>query len=118
MEHGEPDAAARLLRSALAAHSGYPDLHLLLGSAEFRAGHLDDALVSFARALELHPDLHAARVEFARVLEALGQASQAAEQLRLVLEREPTHSQAGELAARWSRHGSPATRGITARNPS
>lgn len=100
---GEHASALHALREAIAAHPGYPDLHYLLGSCELGAGLIDDALASLARALELHPDYHAARVEFARALEALGDIVQAGEQVALVLQEDPANPQALELQARWTR---------------
>jgi tetratricopeptide (TPR) repeat protein len=100
---GEPARALNLLREAIVAHPGYPDLHYLLGCSELEAGLLDDALASLARALELHPDYHAARIQFARTLEAQGDLVQAGEQVALVLQEDPGHPQALELQARWTR---------------
>ncbi|MFI5370607.1 MAG: tetratricopeptide repeat protein [Candidatus Eisenbacteria bacterium] len=100
---GDVAGAAELVRQALGDREGYADLHYLLGTAEFECGHYDDALGSLARALELHPDYHAARVMFARALEALGDAAQAVEQLGLVLQAEPDHPQASELHEAWIR---------------
>ena len=78
-------------------------MHYLVGAAELEAGQHDDALASLARALELHPDYHQARVALARVLEALGQLDQAGEQVALVLGQEPDHPQALALQERWAR---------------
>ena len=100
---GDAAEAAELVRQALRGRDGYADLHYLLGTAEFECGHYDDALGSLARALELHPDYHAARVMFARVLEALGDSAQAVEQLGHVLQAEPGHPQALELHENWIR---------------
>ncbi|HKQ57611.1 MAG TPA: tetratricopeptide repeat protein, partial [Candidatus Eisenbacteria bacterium] len=99
---GEPARALNALREAVSAHPGYPDLHYLLGCCELEGGLADDALASLARALELHPDFHAARVQFARALEALGDLVQAADQVGLVLREDPGHPQALELQSRWS----------------
>jgi tetratricopeptide (TPR) repeat protein len=103
LSEGDPAAAARLVRQALRQHEGYADLHCLLGAAELEEGRPDEALWSFARALELHPDYHAARVQFARALESLGDLVQAAEQIALVLQADPRHPQALGLQERWSR---------------
>jgi tetratricopeptide (TPR) repeat protein len=100
---GEHGLALNVLREAVSSHPGYPDLHYLLGSSELEAGLLDDAFASLARALELHPDYHAARVQLARTLEALGDLTQAGEQVALVLQEDATNPQALELQARWSR---------------
>jgi tetratricopeptide (TPR) repeat protein len=116
LERGDDAEAARLLRSSLPLHSAHPDVHLLLGSAEFRLGHLDDGLMSVARALEINPDYHAARVQFARILDAMGQTTQAAEQAALVLERDPSHPGARALVERWSTRSRRSTREFTARN--
>ncbi|HYM81902.1 MAG TPA: tetratricopeptide repeat protein [Candidatus Limnocylindria bacterium] len=103
MAQGHPERAIQLLRDAVARHEGYTDLHLLLGQAELEEGHVDDAVASLARALELHPDYHAARVQFARALEVLGDLTQALEQVALVLQVDPEHPQALQLHERWTR---------------
>ena len=102
---GEHGRALHALREAVTAHPGYPDLHYMLGCCELEAGLSDDALASLARALELHPSFHAARIQFARTLEALGDLVQAGEQVALVLQEEPAHPQALELHARWASRG-------------
>jgi tetratricopeptide (TPR) repeat protein len=101
MEEGGIALAMQALREAIAEHPAYPDLHALLGRTELQQGHFDDALSSLGRALELNPEYHDARIDFARALESLGMRSQAAEQVALVLEREPGHALAAELQARW-----------------
>ncbi|TMQ64384.1 MAG: tetratricopeptide repeat protein [Candidatus Eisenbacteria bacterium] len=103
MEEGKTAAATRLVRDALREHDDYADLHVLLGTAELEEGRLDEALSSFARALEIHPDYHVARVQLARALEALGDVVQAGEQISLVLQAEPDHPQALQLSKRWGR---------------
>jgi tetratricopeptide (TPR) repeat protein len=112
---GEHASALHALREAIAAHPGYPDLHYLLGSCELGAGLIDDALASLARALELHPDYHAARVQFARALEALGDRVQAGEQVALVLQEDPANPQALELQARWTRRRDAGSRAAPTR---
>jgi tetratricopeptide (TPR) repeat protein len=102
LEEGEPGRAAQLLQELLPRHEEYPDLHYLLGLAELELGHHDDALACFARALELNPEFHAARVRFAHALECLGQTAQAAEQVALVLERDAGNPQALELQRSWA----------------
>jgi protein O-GlcNAc transferase len=103
MAQGRPEHAVQMLRETVRRHEGYADLHCLLGQAELEAGHGDDAVASFARALELHPDYHAARVEFARALEAIGDLTQALEQVSLVLQADPHHPNALQLHTRWTR---------------
>ncbi|HEY3217064.1 MAG TPA: tetratricopeptide repeat protein [Candidatus Eisenbacteria bacterium] len=103
LSEGDAAAAARLVRQALRHHEGYADLHCLLGAAELEDGRADEALWSFARALELHPDYHGARVQFARALESLGDLVQAGEQIALVLQADPGNPQALSLQERWSR---------------
>ena len=119
IERGEAAAAAVLIRETLATHPGYPDLYYLLGTAELRQGHPDDAIASLARSLELHPEFHVARVQLARALQALGETAQAVEVLGQVLEAEPEHAEAVELRQRWAapRRGR-SGRGITARKAS
>jgi tetratricopeptide (TPR) repeat protein len=102
LEAGDPDGAIEVLQAALADHAVWPDLHYLLGSAELERGQFDDALGSLARALELHPDFHAARLQFARALDGLGARAQAVEQVMLVLQREPGNEVAQELHRAWT----------------
>ena len=119
IERGEATAAAGLIREALLAYPGYPDLYYLLGTSELRQGHPDDAIASLARALELHPEFHAARVEFARALQALGETAQALEVLDQVVEAEPGHVEALELRQRWGSPRRGRSKGeITAHKPS
>jgi tetratricopeptide (TPR) repeat protein len=105
LEVGEAASAVQLLRQILPKHEGYPDLHYLAGLSELKLGHFDDALGSLARALELNPDFHDARVQFACALECVGETAHAAKQLALVLECEPSHRRALELKATWSDRG-------------
>ena len=60
---------------------------------------------SFARALELNPEFHGARVHLAQALEALGSIREAQAQLLLVVESDPSNAQAAKLMVRWSAHG-------------
>jgi protein O-GlcNAc transferase len=105
LEAGDAAQAAGLLQAALPGREGWPDLYYLLGSAELQRGHYDDALSTLARALELNPDFHAARLQFARALDGVGDLAQAGEQVALVLERDPAHPQALELHERWTSGG-------------
>jgi tetratricopeptide (TPR) repeat protein len=110
-EEGRPAQAASLLRDAAVRFDGYPDLHLALGEAELRAGALDDAVATLARALALNPDLHAARIQLARALEGLGETGEALDQVGLVLEADPEHPEAVELHNRWAFRGRRARAG-------
>ena len=94
---GDMPKALEHLRLAALERPNYPDLHLLLGGHELQLGCHDDAIESLARALELNPEFHAARIELARALEAIGQTPQALDQLDLVLGREPAHAAARQL---------------------
>ncbi len=105
LEAGDAAQAVGLLQAALPGREGWPDLHYLLGSAELRLGHFDDALSALARALELNPEFHAARLQFARALDCVGALAQAGEQVALVLQRDPAHSEALELHERWTSRG-------------
>ena len=91
---GDLTTALDQLRLAALERPNYPDLHLLLGGHELQLGCHDDAIESLARALELNPEFHAARIELARALEAVGQTPQALDQLDLVLGCEPAHASA------------------------
>jgi len=110
---GEYARALEALRDAVAAHPGYADLHCLLGTGELEAGMTDDAIDSLARALELNPDLHEARVQLARAFEAQGDIVQAGEQVALVLREDPGHPQALELHGRWRRRRISGRRGAS-----
>ena len=114
MGRGERAEAARRMRAALRDHEGYADLHYLLGCVEIEESQLDDAIASLARALEIHPDFHAARLQLARALEAQGDLARAEDQVALVLEVEPRHATALEFEARWSRRAR-GRRGVTSR---
>lgn len=105
MASGEAPQAAQVLRAAVGEHENYPDLHFVLGKCELQMGLVDDALESLARALELNPDYHAARVQLARALDSAGETAQALDQLSLVLEHEPENVEAVELRALWDRRG-------------
>jgi len=105
LEAGDATQAATLLQAALPGRETWPDLHYLLGSAELERGQFDDALATLARAIELNPDFHAARLQFARALEGVGALAQAGEQVALVLQHDPTHAQALELHERWTSRG-------------
>lgn len=94
---GDHARALEQLRVAVFERPSYPDLHLLLGAHELQAGAHDDAIESLARALELNPSFHAARIELARALETVGQTPQALGQLDLVLQCEPAHAAARQL---------------------
>lgn len=94
---GDKSRALEQLRVAVLERPNYPDIHLLLGAHELQLGAHDDAIESLARALELNPSFHAARIELARALEAVGHTPQALDQLAMVLECEPTHSSARQL---------------------
>ncbi len=119
IERGEAAGAATLIRETLATHPGYPDLYYLLGTAELKQGHPDDAIASLARALGLHPEFHAARIQLARAFQSLGETPQALELLGQVLEAEPEHAEALELTQRWAARGRRRKgRGITARKAS
>ena len=73
---------------------------MLLGAHELQVGATDDAIESFAHALELNPDYHTARVELARALEALGDTPQALAQLEQVLAADGSHAEARALHER------------------
>src|SRR6267378_2718533 len=101
MSKGEAAGAAEVLRDVLEGHESYPDLHVLLGSAEMALGHYDDAVSSIARGLELNPDYHGARIQLALAFDALGDRAAATEQLQLILQADPDHAPARELLEHW-----------------
>ena len=94
MTRDEPAEAAEVLREVLPRHESYPDLHYRLGTAELVLGHVDDAIVSLARALELHPDFVEARVQFALALDASGANAAAMDQMGFVLQQDPDNADA------------------------
>jgi tetratricopeptide (TPR) repeat protein len=118
MAEGAPDRAADALSGVIQRHSGYPDLHALVGAAEIALGHYDDAVDSIARALELNPDYHAARVQLAIAFDALGDRSAAIEQLTMVLDADAGNSAAREMLERWSPRSRPAREGASGRESS
>jgi tetratricopeptide (TPR) repeat protein len=99
LERGEPERALQLVRAALPACRNWPDAQLLMAAAELQLGHLEDAVDSCVRALELNPEFHAARLQLARALQALGQTAQAADQAGFVLQCDPQHPEALALQA-------------------
>ena len=109
MRADQPAQAAEVLREALPRHEGYPDLHHLLGTAEMRLGHFDDALASLGHALELNPEFHHARYHFALALNAAGMSATAMDQMSLVVQHDPKHRGAREWMraheARFARNG-------------
>ena len=113
LEADRPDEAVAKMRAQIARHPAYPDLHARLGAAELQRGHVDDAIASLARALELQPDFLEARALFAQALESLGLFAAAAEQASLVLERDPAHAAAREIETRWAGRA-PKPRRLTA----
>ena len=106
MREEQPERAAEVLREVLPGHESYPDLHYLLGTAELRLGHADDALASLASALELNPDYHLARVQFALALDACGMAAAALDQMSLVLQHEPDQREAAAFVRAHEGRGS------------
>ena len=118
LESGDAAGAAEALQALLPGRESWPDLHYLLGSAELQRGHFDDALASLARALELNPGFHGARVQFARALEAVGAMMQAGEQVALVLQHDPKHPLALELHERWTARAQTPTRANSTRRES
>lgn len=112
MMQDEPAQAAEVLREVLPRHESYPDLHYRLGMAELRLGHVDDAIVSLGRALELNPDFAEARVQFALALDASGMSAAALDQMGLVLQQDAENREADAFvrahearSARTSTHG-------------
>ena len=94
MLRDQPAQAAEVLREVLPRHESFPDLHYRLGTAELGLGHVDDAIASLGRALELHPDFIEARVQFALALDASGMSAAAVDQMGLVLQQDPENRDA------------------------
>jgi tetratricopeptide (TPR) repeat protein len=110
LEAGAWARAAQLAAVSLERHATYPDLHALLGEAESGMGHLDDAVASYAHAVALHPDYHAARLGLARALEGLGLREQALDEVGRVLESDPRNEEAATLARAWNQTRRPRRR--------
>ena len=111
MRAQDPAQAVQVLREVLPRHEGYPDLHHLLGCAELRLGHTDDALASLGRALELNPEFHEARFHFALALDAAGMVATAMDQMNLVVAGDPKHRGAREwMRLHSARHARSAAR--------
>ncbi len=115
LEAGETARALPILEELLPRYDGYPDLHYLAGVAELKMGRHDDALASFARALEINPRFLEARVQLARTLDGLGDPERAAEQVARVLEVEPENRGALELRKSWEVRGQRPRRETAAR---
>lgn len=96
----DPERALAVLRRAVAARPGYPDLHALLGAHELRAGQLDDGIASLADALCLNPDFHEARYQLALGLEARGERDAGLAEVTLLLAAVPAHPGAAALRDR------------------
>lgn len=116
-EAGETARALAILEEVLPRHAGYPDLHYLAGLAELKLGRNDDALASFARALELNPRFLEARVQLARTLDGLGDPERAAEQVGRVLDLDAGNRGAQELTKSWEGRGRRPRRGAANRPP-
>ncbi len=97
-----PERALAVLRRAVAARPGYPDLHALLGAHELRAGQLDDGIASLTDALCLNPDFHEARYQLALGLEARGERDAALAEVTTLLAASPAHVGAAALRDRLS----------------
>ncbi len=72
-----------------AAATAPAQAHYLLGQAYAGSGMLDDALASFHKALELQPDLHAARLEAAKTYIAQRNNEKAERELRALVKMTP-----------------------------
>lgn len=99
---GRLDHAAHRLDRLIERTPARAALHALRGEVELAQHAFDDAVESYGRALELDPGLAPARLGLARAFEGLGMRDHALEQLAHLLEQEPGHDAARELAARWS----------------
>jgi len=91
---GRHEQGLEHLRQAIAVRPGYADMYAFLGAQELRDGRLDDGIATLVQALELNPDFHSARLELARGLEARGEREAALNEVNLVLEVEPAHTDA------------------------
>jgi len=101
MARGERDQARSLLSASLESQPDQP--FILLQRARTLANtpdNLDGKLSDLERAVELAPDLHAARFRLARVHMQLGNREQAISQLRELLSRNTSHRQGRLLLSR------------------
>ena len=78
MTHQDLDRALSLARQSVNVR---PDVNSLdtLGWVQYRRGEYKDAVASFRRALQAHPDLHAVRYRLGVSLSALGETAEATE---------------------------------------
>ncbi len=96
-EQGRPQAALSAYREALARQVSPAGLHNL-GAAWLALGQADSALAAFEAALQLEPDLLAARRGRIKALLAKGQAARAAQDAAAALTQWPGDAELGQLA--------------------
>lgn len=91
---GDPEAAESGFRSVLEAPRVDPIMAARaaqgLGNLAAQRQAWEEAEAAFMRALELDPELHAARLALGRVLLATGRSTEAARQFRRLVERQPS----------------------------
>ncbi len=100
---GRPEAAEQLLREMIEARPDSADLYYNLGNNLSRQGRNDEALASWAGALDRNPDHIPTLVNSAIVLAQSGELAEAERRCRRVLEIQPDHpgalSSLGSIAA-------------------
>jgi Flp pilus assembly protein TadD len=96
-ENGRREEAIRLLENLLPTGNKEPSLFYTLGLAHEDAGRQEDALRFYRRALELEPDMVAARINGGSILLAQKNLEAAVEEFRKAIEINPL-----EMAAHYN----------------
>ncbi len=101
-EWGDYDAAEVLLREALALRPGAIASRLALAALLEQLGRRDEALLEYARCIDLAPDDGAVYIAYAQALYSHGLADEAVTQLRAALSVAPNLGTLPELIARMN----------------
>ena len=94
LKDAQYDRAIEDFRQAILFNPNFADVHNYLGVALGEIERWDDAIPAFRRALEANPEYHVARLNLAFALAHADHDKEAAEELRLVLLKEPNNQPA------------------------
>ncbi|HXG65677.1 MAG TPA: tetratricopeptide repeat protein [Blastocatellia bacterium] len=107
IKSNDPAAAIEHLRVAIAQGESPALAHALLGVAEERLKKTEEAFADYSRAIELEPNLAAAREGRARLLESRGEFAKAIEDYSIAYRAQPSPDTALRLAHLHARVGQP-----------
>lgn len=91
-ELGDHAEAAKLLAPLVARRPDHVDAHYNLGNAQFALGHVDLAIESYRRAIELEPGLAEPYNNLGIALASLGRLSEAIEAYQHAIQAQPAHA--------------------------